>query len=423
MTLARTLPRGAFDIDPLTDLRQPARGFRVATAVSSAKETRAALQDIAAQMRVDQLGAPDFVTLHYGGARPAQDVWDTAAPVFGTGAMHGGSSCLGVMSAQGAAIRDGASIGAFAIWDAAGAYGTGSASLDQDPRAAAAAATRAALTHAGRMGEAPELVWLTSSPGTEEHVLAGIKDVIGQAALIVGGSSADNDVTGQWSQMTAQGVQAKAVVVSVLFPSVPIGSFFESGYAPSSTHGVITRAVGRTAYEIDGRPAADVYSEWTGGHVPVPATGSRSVLAEATMYPLGRKLTEIDGIPFHMLAHPAVAHADGRLEIFADLAGGQQVWLMTGTEDSLIERAGRIAACARDQVRGPISGALMIYCGGCMLSVTGRMSEVATNVAQALSGAPFLGVFTFGEQGETLCGESEHGNLMISCITFGAPAA
>ncbi|MFU8899538.1 MAG: FIST N-terminal domain-containing protein [Roseinatronobacter sp.] len=202
-------------------------------------DTSAALQDLVAQLGLEGAGPPDFVTLHYGGGRPAQEVCTQAAEAFSAAALHGGSSCLGVMTEQGAAIAQGDAIGAFAIWDAQGAYGTGTCPLGEDPRAAAAQATRAALQDAGRMGEAPDLVWLTAAPGHEEQVLLGIKDVIGCPALIVGGSSADNDVSGGWSQITAQGALTNSVVVSVLFPSVQIGCSFESGYAPTEKSGVM----------------------------------------------------------------------------------------------------------------------------------------------------------------------------------------
>jgi hypothetical protein len=395
-------------------------GFRVAAAVTTQRDTPTAFEDILAQLAYDRADPPDFVTLHYGAARPAQAVWDSAMNAFGDTALHGGSSCLGVMSEAGAAIESGDAIGVFAIWDGDGAYGTGACPLGQSPRKAAAIATRAALRQADRMGEAPELVWLTAAPGHEEAVLQGIKDVVGAPALIVGGSSADNDVSGKWSQFTAKGAHPEAVVVSVLFPSVPIDCSFESGYAPTEQRGTITRADGRSVHSIDGRPAAEVYAEWTKGSVPVPAQGSTSILAQSTLFPLGRRLTQVDGIDFHILAHPAVGHADGRLDLFADLQEGQTVWLMTGSQDSLVERAGRTASKSYRQLPEGVSGALMIYCGGCMLSVTQRMNEVAAQVAEGLGQAPFLGIFSFGEQGEALSGGAEHGNLMISCITFGA---
>jgi hypothetical protein len=394
--------------------------FRLATASSVAQDTPEALRDVARQLRA-QTDPPDFVTLHYGSERSAEEVWKNARALFGTRALHGGSSCRGIMSDRTDPEAGEAAMGAFAIWDAEGDYGTASEKIASEPRAAAARATRTALRRAGRAGEAPDLVWLTSAPGHEEAVLEGIKDVIGSPALIVGGSAADNEVAGTWTQISQDGASRDAVVVSVLFPSAPVACSFESGYAPTGRQGTVTKAQGRILAEIDGKPAADVYAEWT-GLAAKPESGSVSILSEASMFPLGRVSSVVDGIPFHILAHPAVAHSDGRIELFSDIREGDEIWLMSGSSDSLVMRAGRIAAASHAQLPGDaVAGALVVYCGGCMLSVRDRLGEVARGVSEALDHAPFLGVFSFGEQGEVVCGDSEHGNLMISCIAFGRP--
>jgi hypothetical protein len=60
----------------------------------------------------------------------------------------------------------------------------------------------------------------------------------------------------------------------------------------------------------------------------------------------------------------------------------------------------------------------MIYCGGCKLAVGDDISEVARTVGLTLGGTPFIGCFTFGEQGYLL-DKNVHGNLMISAVVFG----
>ena len=96
--------------------------------------------------------------------------------------------------------------------------------------------------------------------------------------------------------------------------------------------------------------------------------------------------------------------------------------LMEGTEDNLVHRAPRVAENALEMARldkQHISGALVIYCAGCMLTVQERMTEVADGLREALGGKPFLGTFTFGEQGCFIGGSNHHGNLMISVVVFG----
>ena len=65
-----------------------------------------------------------------------------------------------------------------------------------------------------------------------------------------------------------------------------------------------------------------------------------------------------------------------------------------------------------------VLGGLVIYCAGCQANVLDRMDGVIEGLQQGFSEQPFLGVFTYGEQGCFLGGESRHGNLMISVLVF-----
>ncbi len=359
--------------------------------------------------------ASDFVAVHgnvlaMGGDQKALTL----------GALHGATSCLGAMTQDGATPG----LAAFVISDPAGAYGTAMKPFGDAPRDAAQAATQQALARADRIGERPDLVWVSATPGTEEDVLAGIEAVVGADVPILGGSAADNSVSGDWFVFDAGERSAAGVVVSVLFPSAPVSFAYQSGYSPTTKCGVVTETDGRRIRTIDNRPALDVYRDWTDGAIDAmqPCETDRAILSESTFWPLGREVTQLGEVPFYLLAHPAVAHQDGSIDLFATVEQGEELRLMTGTKDGLTTRAGRVAALARATGRmtdTPVSGALMIYCGGCMLSVQDQLTKVVSGVNGALEGAPFLGAFTFGEQGALIRAGNRHGNLMISCIVFG----
>jgi len=53
-----------------------------------------------------------------------------------------------------------------------------------------------------------------------------------------------------------------------------------------------------------------------------------------------------------------------------------------------------------------------------MLTVQDEMDLVAGEISTALENKPFIGAFTFGEQGCFIGGENHHGNLMISVVVF-----
>ena len=366
---------------------------------------------------IEEGGRPSFVSVHCNvDAGPLA----LGRALAGQGAVIGATSCLGAMTGEG--VEDG--IAAFVIRDPGGSYGTAARAMEGDPEGAARAAVLAALDHADRAGEKPELVWLAGTPGAEEAVLRGIESVTGPEVPIIGGSAADNSVAGGWCVFDGAGVHGEGVAVAVLFPSGPVSFAYQNGYAPTGITGRVTRAEGRRVHEIDGRPAAEVYGDWTGGAVAVDPEGGEGqpILSASTFWPLGREISDVGGVPYYLLAHPAVGHGTGAIDLFATVAEGEVLTQMAGSADGLASRAGRVAGLAKRAGRmdtADVRGALIIYCGGCMLSVRDRLDEVVAGVKDELGDAPFLGAFTFGEQGPILGQGNRHGNLMISCIVFG----
>ncbi|MEL6233708.1 MAG: FIST C-terminal domain-containing protein [Pseudomonadota bacterium] len=328
------------------------------------------------------------------------------------------SSCQGAMSDAGPTAGQ----VAFVIVDPAGSYGAACRGFDLGAGEAGRQATIAALAQAARPGEKPDLVWMSSTPGAEEAVLHGVASVVGTDVPIIGGSAADNDVGGAWFVGDAASQCPDGVAVAVLFPSTTVSYAYQNGYAPTGQRGRVTRASGRLLHEINGRPAAEVYQAWTGGAVAAPAHGTQPILAEATLWPLGREITHLGRVPYHLLAHPAAADASGALHLFADISEGETLCQMEGSIDGLATRAGRVVALARRAggfAADQVAGAFVIYCGGCMMTLGERIGEVTTSIRTDLGAAPFAGTFTFGEQGPIVGSGNRHGNLMISCILFG----
>ncbi|MEL6609261.1 MAG: FIST C-terminal domain-containing protein [Pseudomonadota bacterium] len=362
---------------------------------------------------------PDVALIHYDCTIDADDLQSGLSGVARH--VHGATSCLGAMSHLGHTTAQNGGGAAFLIYDPDGDYGTACAAFDGDARETAQSVVTAAVAAADRAGEAPDLVWLSTSPGQEESVLEGIRDILGADVPIIGGSAADNDISGGWAMFDEQATTSDGVLVTVMFPSTRLSFAYQNGYAPTAQAGTVTKADGRRILEIDGRPAAEVYARWT-GQAAVAGTPAQdeNILAQSTLWPLGREIGAVQGITQYLLAHPAGAHPDGSLSLFADVAEGEVLTQMTGDPGALADRAGRVAAMAatRDGGAPQIAGALMVYCGGCMLAVQDYMDRVVEGVQAALPDVPMLGTFTFGEQGPIQNSGSRHGNLMISCIAF-----
>lgn len=394
--------------------------MKIATGWSTAPITAEAFDAAYKKLLVALGEAPSYMIVYASVEHSVDELLDALKHKAPDIPVHGGSSCLGVMSAEGFHQQDGVGLGLFGIYDPDGDYGVGIVPIHDNARAAGAKAIEAAIADAGRMGEPPDLVWLNSVPGSEEDVLLGIQDVLGENVPVAGGSVADNTVSGGWYQFTHNGTLTNAVLVTALYPSRETHLGFYSGYTPASKTGIATRAEGRTVFEIDGKPAASVYNQWTGGTIGDFLQGG-NILMSTTLHPLGRVVGQVGQLPYYQLSHPEAVTQDGGIAFFSEIKTGDKLTLMRGSIDSLVLRAGRVAEFVLQRAnlsKGKISGALIVYCAGCMLTVQEEMEYVAAEIRDALGEVPFLGVFTFGEQGCFIHGENRHGNLMISVVVF-----
>lgn len=396
--------------------------MKIATAFSTEKDTIQATSKVIEHLQA-QIGIePHIIFLHCSEGYDRHLVTQTVGQLSPGVPIHGGTSCLGVMTNLGFHAEDNLGIAALGIHDLEGAYGVAHRDLSIDPRIAALEAAKEALHRARRDGEVPDVVWITAAPGFEEEIILGISDFFGPNIPVFGGSSADNKVAGKWWQFSGNQSYVNSVVVAVLFTSKGVAFSFHNGYDATRHKGIVTRAKGRTIFELSGQPAAEVYSTWIGNKIESLQTENGSILQATTMHPLGRLIGTIRGVPYFQLSHPEKVTQDRALTLFTNISEGDEVFLMHGSRASLIRRAKHVAVSAIHSIEDDdlgIACALVVYCAGCMLAVRDEMKEVVNSLRDGLGiDVPFLGMFTFGEQGCFQRGENRHGNLMISVLLF-----
>lgn len=334
--------------------------------------------------------------------------------------LAGASSCLGAMNERGFHSEKGVGLSLMVFAEDGGDFGAGLVCQDADPKKAASRALNDAILHAGRPGELPSLIWLNAAPGQEELLLDGIADVVGSHVPVVGGSSADNEIQGDWWQFSATRCEENGALVIVFYPECAVATAFHSGYAPTEHSGVVTAVDGRVIHTIDNQPAAQVYNGWLGGKLDGKLSGG-NVLQDTTFSPLGVEAGTVEGVAYYALKHPEQVLDNGDISLFAKVNLGDHLTLMEGSMESLTRRAGSVVRGLMERkgwAAEQVAGALVVYCAGCMLGVQQHMDAVYSGISDALDDAPFQTVFTFGEQGCFMDGVNRHGNLMISTVLF-----
>lgn len=385
------------------------------TVHSLAQNSSLAAQDICARLRRYTEQAPSLLLVYFTQAHDGAILREELKRQFPVTRLLGCSSCGGVMTEMGHHARQGYGLAVAALYDERGAYGIAGARGEHvDVRQL----LRRAMSDCGRPGELPQLILLHTSPGQEEGLLAGIEAELGASVPVVGGSAADNGVSGEWQLCWDDEVSSDGIVLAVLYPECQLAFQFHSGYVPAEHSGEITACSGREVLTIDHQPAAEVYARWCGRDHPWSAG---AILRETTLTPLARQVGMLDGIPYYKLSHPEAVTEQGGLRLFTDVVQGERLLLMYSSQEGLLQRS--LNAIRIEPTYGvdaelqPI-GALIIFCAGCRLALGEMLCQFVEQSQARLGKIPFITPFTFGEQGRLPHGELAHGNLMVSSVIF-----
>lgn len=214
-----------------------------------------------------------------------------------------------------------------------------------------------------------------------------INDALGVAApqlVFVGGSAGDDLAFKQTHIFHNDDSSTDGVVLLLLDMAVPFTFAKTCSFEPTKHRFTITRAdqENRTVYELNGKPAVDVYARACG--TTPDKLGSEVFMS----HPVGMML---DGDPW--IRSPYQVTEDGGLKFFCRITEGSEVHLMDSTD--LVGETRQAMARAEEEVGGRAAGALAFNC------ILRRLELDATKAhdgfLQAFGGIPTLGFHTYGE--------------------------
>lgn len=415
----------------------------IASTWSTAASIRSAFESAMSTLVRKLGGDPTLLLIYVTEGYPAGELRRLLDFLPASIRVQGATSSRAVMTEDGIHSEAGRALGLFGIRDPHGIYGVGAAPLDVSPQTAGRQAAAAALTDSGRPNRRPALVWMNASPGDEEAVIRGIQEVVGRQVPILGGSAADDHAAGHWKLLTRSALTRDAVVVSVLAPRYRLAHAQHNACRAAGRSGVATAATGRRLERLDDRPAAEVYREWTADRFAVPLPADGKLLAAGARAPLGRPLAldaeppseasaeasrepsaaATEAVGFAPL-QPYAMNAGGALELFAEVQAGESLSLLDGAPDCQPDCASRTTAAAIEGAAwapdDPL-GALLAHSAGSLIVLGARLPQVVDGLNATLRGRPFLGFFSFGEQGAPGGGAAAHGNLSVSSLVFARP--
>ncbi|KAI9995072.1 hypothetical protein PInf_012064 [Phytophthora infestans] len=323
-------------------------------------------------------------------------------------------------------------------------------------------------------GEKPAFIAAYACPLFVEHAIDGIREAI--HCPIIGGCSSDatrhgeGEVSVSWIQISSSSSSdytksvrdgrgdwtEMGIAFALCFPSVETYVSWFSGYSPVGVNseycmGTVTKASNKTIYEIDCKPAAEVYQEW----LDVASDKSQTELSSigfprlGSLHPLGTTIDfvsnqmEIDrsidansssslcsmqssdwSKLINMTAVITGINEDGSLSTTSSVASGTNVVLMETSAQSLKTAINKMGAQAVESNKFYIHetiGCLMFLSAGVQALLGHKsMAEMVGAYKDWSGGASLMGMTTFGEIGHLPNSNDfpHYDSLMFGAIIF-----
>lgn len=226
-------------------------------------------------------------------------------------------------------------------------------------------------------------------------ILRGIADVLGVNVPVSGGAAGDNGNFVKTFQFGRDRIYSDAICGIGFYGDFKLGTGVKSGWAPIGLAKQVTRARGKTVYELNGEPALNVFERFLGQHAEkLPAIGVE--------YPLGFT-SFLEGSDeqgqYVLRATMSVDRKERSITFAGEIPEGAMVNMTCGDKTSILkaaEAAAREARCAIGDTPPKV-----VFCYSCMARkiVLGRRTEGEIEQVQAQFGPqiPIIGFYTYGE--------------------------
>lgn len=231
--------------------------------------------------------------------------------------------------------------------------------------------------------------------GNGADIVRGVLDVFGADFRLAGGSAGDDYEFKKTFQYLDDAVLSGSVVGVGMYGSFSYGVGVRHGWLPIGNPRLATKSAGNILYELDGKPAIQMYEERFGQQTIV---STKEPFAQmAITYPLGIMAPNKDG---YLIRDPITVDANGAITCAAEIPQGTEVYLMIGGQSEAIEAARDAAKQAVAQLGGkPVKAAFLFNCIARKKLFMQKKQQEIDKIQEVIGrDVPLIGFYTYGEQ-------------------------
>ncbi|MBE9028307.1 FIST C-terminal domain-containing protein [filamentous cyanobacterium LEGE 11480] len=244
-------------------------------------------------------------------------------------------------------------------------------------------------------------------------LVRGLTSQLPEGVMLTGGLSGDGDRFTETLVMLDDAPQSGMIAAVGLYgENLQIGYGSLGGWTPFGTERRITKSVGNVLYELDGKPALELYKTYLGDH-------AKNLPAAGLLFPLSLEMPSDQ--PRLVRTLLSVNEAEQSLTFAGDMPEGGTAQLMHASFDRLVDGAIEAAETCRDGLPDVEADlAILISCVGRKLLMKQRIEEEVEGVQEVLGEQAVLtGFYSYGEISPFTAGAScELHNQTMTITTF-----
>lgn len=223
------------------------------------------------------------------------------------------------------------------------------------------------------------------------ELVRGLTSSVGVDVAVSGGLAGDADrFESTLVSCNGPGEAGRVAVVGLYGDGINVGHGSVGGWDPFGPERTITRAEGNVLFELDGRPALNLYKRYLGDE-------AANLPGSALLFPLMVRHPDSDEIGL-VRTVLSVDEQQQSMTFAGDLPQGHRAQLMRANFERLIEGAGEAARISGARRFAGRKLAVLISCVGRKMVLGRRTCEEVEAVAGLLgAGVSQLGYYSYGE--------------------------
>ena len=186
-----------------------------------------------------------------------------------------------------------------------------------------------AVSDFGKFARQAFLFFMDSELHVTSELLNGMQQVYGNVFPIIGAGSCDNFHYEKTFQMHDQKIYDHAVTGLLMGGNLKVGAATRHGWRPLGKPRIITKVEHNVIKSIDGKKAADLYTEFFGEYAQ--DLRSHKLGRMSILYPLG---IYVEGSNEYLLRNTVEVTDDGDIICQGDVPEGSEVHVMIGNKDT-----------------------------------------------------------------------------------------